>query len=358
MIETAGPRTDCVPLPGIPINDATLPIEDQRDAFRDFYGAFYGTDFIGGSRDFAAHGHAWQLAGMTAGWSRLSGVRLRYDPRRDAIQSGCLFLRFAVSGSSVGTFGGARHSLTPGQISLESRDVGFHNIYADFRYNALFMPHEMIGYDPAIHRANYLLSPETPAGRIMGTALTALASRLPFATVQEGPQMAMDVAELVRALILEGRPRAVSAAVIRARRHAIQSSVDEELSTGAFSVDALCARFAISRASLYRMFADSGGIERYIRQRRLTRCFQELTRSNKERGVVRDVAERWGFHDAANFRRAFRSSFGVTPVEVVGERLDQPLPAPSVDSRVATNLGDWLSHPSITSKRAENELSE
>ena len=69
-----------------------------------------------------------------------------------------------------------------------------------------------------------------------------------------------------------------------------------------------------SRSALYRLFRESGGIARYIREQRLRRCFGDLA-DGSGHAQVAQVAYRWGFTDAAHFSRLFRQRFGCTPSE-------------------------------------------
>lgn len=79
------------------------------------------------------------------------------------------------------------------------------------------------------------------------------------------------------------------------------------------TVERLCRDFHISRATLYRMFAAEGGVQHYIMDRRLDRCFTELCGSPATRGRVGEVANRWGFTDAAHFNKRFKRRFGFAP---------------------------------------------
>lgn len=61
----------------------------------------------------------------------------------------------------------------------------------------------------------------------------------------------------------------------------------------------------MSRATLYRLFEDEGGVAVFIQTRRLDRCFAELTRSrDRGRAVgVGEVAYTYGFGSDAHFSR-------------------------------------------------------
>jgi len=82
------------------------------------------------------------------------------------------------------------------------------------------------------------------------------------------------------------------------------------------SVEQLCRRFAISRATLYRLFEPEGGLWRYIQDQRLHQAFQRLASPAAGRVRMVDIALDYKFASDTTFVRAFHRRFGVTPGEV------------------------------------------
>jgi AraC-like DNA-binding protein len=72
--------------------------------------------------------------------------------------------------------------------------------------------------------------------------------------------------------------------------------------------------FRISRAHLYRLFPGYGGIQRYIRTRRLDFAFRSLRETPSRR--ISWVAEHSGFTNERQFQRAFLKRFEMTPREL------------------------------------------
>lgn len=70
---------------------------------------------------------------------------------------------------------------------------------------------------------------------------------------------------------------------------------------------------SVSSATLYRLFADVGGVSRYIRERRLQRCLGELVASGADERTVGEAAACWGFDNPSHFNRLFRAEFGCAP---------------------------------------------
>ncbi len=87
--------------------------------------------------------------------------------------------------------------------------------------------------------------------------------------------------------------------------------IEERLGSAMLTVANLCRWTGMSRSSLYRLFDRDGGVQAFIRTRRLARVAEELR--DREAGRVAEIAERWGFCDAAYLARVFREVHGVTP---------------------------------------------
>jgi AraC-like DNA-binding protein len=96
----------------------------------------------------------------------------------------------------------------------------------------------------------------------------------------------------------------------RARRYIQNHLCAEELTP-----DLLCRELAISRTRLYELFESSGGVLRYIRERRLLAAHAMLANLSDTRKIA-DVAATFGFDSAANFSRAFTQQFGYSPSSV------------------------------------------
>lgn len=107
----------------------------------------------------------------------------------------------------------------------------------------------------------------------------------------------------------------------RARRYIQSHLTSEEL-----TADALSRELAISRTRLYELFESSGGVLRYIRERRLVAAHAMLADVSSTRKIA-DVATLFDFDSAANFSRAFTQQFGYSPSSV--RRLPHGLVVPA-----------------------------
>ncbi len=104
----------------------------------------------------------------------------------------------------------------------------------------------------------------------------------------------------------------------RTREAAVRAYIEDHLNDPELGVDQLCRVFAMSRRTVYRMFAGDGGVARYLTERRLARAFGELSAASPSRGLIYAVAERNGFVDQNHFSRLFRNRYHIAPSEAVG----------------------------------------
>ena len=102
----------------------------------------------------------------------------------------------------------------------------------------------------------------------------------------------------------------------RARRYVRANCCDPELSP-----EKVAAQIGASRTALYRAFQPKERISEYIRLSRLDAARAALVDPGDPRRIS-EIAYAHGFHSEAQFSRAIRAGFGVTPSELRHERHD------------------------------------
>ncbi|SEO74031.1 helix-turn-helix domain-containing protein [Rhodopseudomonas pseudopalustris] len=90
-----------------------------------------------------------------------------------------------------------------------------------------------------------------------------------------------------------------------------EALIRDNLALPELSPDWLAQKLDVSRASLYRLFADRGGIMRHVQERRLLAVQAALSDPIETRRLSR-LASDLGFKSEAHFSRSFRARFGVT----------------------------------------------
>lgn len=190
-------------------------------------------------------------------------------------------------------------------------------------YLAVFIPYEAVGYEPGRHEPFLFLSEETAAGRVLTDAWNSLCGRLDSIRESEAPAVAAGLCGLVRGLMLrDGQVEETKETVKEARIRAVRSFIEGNLRSPDLGMDDIRANFGASRSTLFRDFAPSGGLDRYILRRRLERAYLDLTDVPATRGRITQVAENWGFSSMSHFYRVFRAEFGCAPGDVMSTEVE------------------------------------
>ncbi|VVD59203.1 helix-turn-helix domain-containing protein [Pandoraea fibrosis] len=102
----------------------------------------------------------------------------------------------------------------------------------------------------------------------------------------------------------------------RVLRSQVLSFINANLTSPSLGLDAIIARFRVSRAHLYRIFEADGGIATVIRNKRLDAAYRALTQGGgRGASSITRLAHELAFSGSNHFLRAFRARFGVTPSE-------------------------------------------
>lgn len=96
-------------------------------------------------------------------------------------------------------------------------------------------------------------------------------------------------------------------------RAQLLAHIDTQLVDSDLSAATLQHRFKVSRTQLYRLFADLGGIQHYIRERRLEEVFRILCEHPEQ--TISEIIFQFGFSNERQFQRAFRAHYGMTASE-------------------------------------------
>jgi len=149
-----------------------------------------------------------------------------------------------------------------------------------------------------------------------GAALIAYLDRL-LDTAQaysdeDIPLLVRAILDLLVLVVRTAEPESAPAVRRAAASQAARALIDAHLGSANLTIARLCRDLDLSRTSLHRLFDDDGGVQAYIRNRRLEAFHHALTQPGSD-DAIQDLADLYGFSDAAHLARAFRARYGVPP---------------------------------------------
>ncbi|NIJ30760.1 AraC-like DNA-binding protein [Sphingomonas insulae] len=157
----------------------------------------------------------------------------------------------------------------------------------------------------------HVVAPEQAALLVSHMAMIRQhADRLPASS---GPLLARTIVDLLTMAVCAsvGGVPADGGQHERGLRHQLCAAIEQHLGSPSLNTVRLSRMIGVSRSTLYRLLQDEGGVQAYIRTRRLARVATALR--DGDRDTIAALAERWGFCDAAYLGRAFREVYGLTP---------------------------------------------
>ena len=244
------------------------------------------------------------------------------------------------AGVCDGTYGETQNTVRPGDVKVIDLAQPFSTFNTDFDNTTLTIPRAALA--PLLDRPDRLhgtvLPGNSPLGSVLGAHIHALSGAAGHLTPEEGGVLAAGSIRLVAACLGASQRAQEETNPFRAAAvgQAVRDYIDENITAPALGPDMLIRQFSLSRATLYRLFMDDGGVAAYIQNRRLRRCFLMIADPRQSALRIGEIAYEHGFTSDSVFSRAFRRAFGMTPSEARAE--GRGVVAPNQ----ATFINDWM----------------
>ncbi|RXE46772.1 helix-turn-helix domain-containing protein [Chromohalobacter israelensis] len=303
-------------LPCTHFDTHTLPSEDRFDAWRQNVAPIFDIELPAGAREssFTATTEAYQVGNILMGSVSASGQRFRRAKpleRQDHI-----LIQLYCEGGYIGELDGRDARVGSGDITIVDLAKPLDTLAGPLTNLNVMLPRESLERHTSLNAWHGLqLAPERR--EFLATYLMSLYRRLPVAPQAE----ACDLARITRDMILTtiahdaDAHRRAEPAVHGVLRERIRQYIEKHLKDPALTPDRICRVIGVSRANLYRLFEEEGGVARYIQFRRLAAARRRLEDPSDTRGIS-EIAEQHGFGNPSHFSRRFRELFDIAPREL------------------------------------------
>ncbi len=242
----------------------------------------------------------------------------------------CLLFQIYLSGEVHGETGGETVHIRPGDLHIQDFSRPHRARATQARVLGIVVSHDLVGYDRDRHPAVMHVPRDGAVGRVLRSTVLSVFRQIETTTKAEQAAIAGGLIGLLRgALFSPASLSPPSLGIVAARSRAIRDYIVQNLRSEHLTADAICSKFGLSRATLYRDFQAEGGLERYITARRLDAALMNLAVTDTPRGAVNRVAEAWRFSSSSHFIREFQRKFGFSPGSVAGAK--SRVEAPSSD---------------------------
>lgn len=334
---------DDAPVSSIRFDAASVGGQNGYDAWRETVRCVYDVEPLCDDENQTESLEGWLVDNLIASVVTFSHQTFSHHSRH-AQDSNYLSLQIYMSGGAAGILADRSWEMKPGDVHIFDYSREFHSVAQNSVVAGLTIPHEALGYDPGKHPAYLKFSANSSVGRFLADAYFAFQSRLPRLQQNEAAVLAASLCGLLRGIVCSDI-QDVSSEVRKSReerRMAMRSYLDRNLSNPDLGIKQLLDTFGVSRPSIYRGFADVGGVEAYITRRRLDRAFYQLLSASPTQARVSEIAHRLGFRDSSHFGRLFRQQFGITPGSVKTNRQVSDAATQWSRQGETPQLADWI----------------
>jgi AraC-like DNA-binding protein len=253
----------------------------------------------------------YSAGGLTVALTKLSPAH--YARNSDVIKrsevNNFVLMQLILKGSLYVNFGHKSIDLAGGDIFLMDLSMRCDVWANDCECIHLFLPrsylHKVVR---AIHGRTF--HRDSLVGRVLAEHFVRCADLLLNGNADNAIHPVHSALDLIVQCLTNDSSRATGHEPADASKQHILEFIESHLVHPDLDTDRLITEFGISRAKLYRIFAEYGGVQHFIRDKRLDAVLRDICEQPKLR--ISEAAKRHGFSNNRQFQRAFRAKFGVT----------------------------------------------
>lgn len=309
-----------------------------REAVREFYDVHPLLE-----RERSASVNAWLIDSFI--FSKVSFSSQFFSHNAVHLKNNCNFLSLQIyrSGESRGIVDGESFKMLPGEVHIFDFSREFHSFCKTSVVAGVIIPHNAIGYDPGQHPAHFLFPDGSAVTQLLIHSIISVLDNAPNLSINDANSLSKGFCGLLQGLLcLSKSEMSEELKTGDVRREAMRSYLDKHLTDPDLNIEKLSKEFSVSIPTIYRQFADTGGVARYITKRRLDRAYSQLASTPLKHGKVQNIANSLGFDDPAYFSRLFRRRFGFPPSFAANMNEMDNIQNSSKKGRETPYLGDWF----------------
>jgi AraC-like DNA-binding protein len=181
----------------------------------------------------------------------------------------------------------------------------------------IFIPRDAFQDVSSLIDANRSSTLQTPFGLLLASYIDLLERHLPSMTEADANRLGEATRSLIAASFAPTSERIKHAelGIMLGTIERVRQAVQTHLMSPTLGPAFLCSTLGISRSQLYRAFECHGGVDRYIKSRRLLKAFQMLS-DPAQKTPIQKIANDFFFANASSFSRAFKQEFDCSPTDV------------------------------------------
>ncbi|WOE75559.1 helix-turn-helix transcriptional regulator [Alterisphingorhabdus coralli] len=256
-------------------------------------------------------GETWVLDSLSASIDYNINCRLQHRCTDEMAK--IARLRVITTGSVHGVVEGETISLRPGDVMVEASNISFLLDLEDFGCQVIGVSVALLGHDLVTDLTHHKIPADAPEAVMIAASMAAFFGGLKSADGEQAEHMGQLLAAILkRQLEMLQKERQHEADRTRGQQMRMLRYIEENLADHALSITDLTEQFPLSRAVIYRMFEEYGGVSHYVSRRRLFRALSYLVFDSFERPIG-EIAQAVGFANKAHFSSSFKKQFGVSP---------------------------------------------
>jgi AraC-like DNA-binding protein len=224
-----------------------------------------------------------------------------------------LLILLQLEGSVESDYAGRRGHREPGDVEIIDYGRPLQSVATDYVNLIIHLSRESVPTALLALEPHGLIFPrDSGAARLIGAAMQEFYAQADALTMSEAEAAIEGIVALTTAFA-RARLAVDEPGHVKSRKKAALDYIDAHLGNAQLGPDEVAAAASVSRASLYRLLAEEGGIRSVLLTRRLDQALRLMLADGKDERSLADIARRCGFGGTTQFIRTFRTRFGVAP---------------------------------------------